>query len=51
MTTIRYYFRQIFIMVLLTVFSSSYAADKPQKVIQVSTSPRPNLGMVTVITF
>ena len=36
MTTIRYYFRQIFIMVLLTVFSSSYAADKPQKVITVT---------------
>lgn len=36
MTTIRYYFRQIFIIVLLTVFSSSYAADKPQKVITVT---------------
>lgn len=45
MTTIRYYFRQIFIMVLLTVFSSSYAADKPQKVITV-TIPKFGRGLV-----
>lgn len=45
MTTIRYNFRQIFIMVLLAVFSSSYAADKPQKVITV-TIPKFGSGLV-----
>lgn len=45
MTTIRYNFRQIFIMVLLTVFSSSYAADKSQKVITV-TIPKFGSGLV-----
>lgn len=45
MTTIRYNFRHIFIMVLLAVFSSSHAADKPQKVITV-TVPKFGSGLV-----
>ena len=45
MTTIRYNFRQIFIMALLAVFSSSYAADKPQNVITV-TIPKFGSGLV-----